>query len=354
MRRFFAASKRGFSSLPVLDVGPFLGGSKASREEVARKLDEVCSSVGFFYLEGHGIPRAEVQQLHRLARDFFAQPQGLKDKLRLSDEPERWRGYQRLGDNVTLGQRDWHEALDFYAEDAVQPAVFREVGKMAPAEVDRLLRFAKSGNRWPQAREFREAFEAYFARLESLGKLLMEAMALGLGLAPQHFESFTDRSFWVARVIGYPPLPRAADVGLSCGEHSDYGCWTILSQDETRDALEVRFPDGSWQKVQPREDAFVINLGDMLSVWTQGRYVATRHRVRQTAGQFRTSVAFFYEPNLDAVIRPLDLGLASPQSGRSFKPAASTGPLARGLAGGPVVYGEHLYAKVSSNFNLQA
>ncbi|CAK8985645.1 Probable 2-oxoglutarate-dependent dioxygenase At3g50210 [Durusdinium trenchii] len=322
--------------------------SALQRQEAARSLDDACSSVGFFYLEGHGVPTQEIQQLHRLAKRFFALPESVKDGLEstesrhfieesiaMSSQPAQGRGYQRLGENVTLNQRDWQEAIDFFApihsKEVNLNAFAAEPARMRDEEIEKLQQFMDAPNVWPnQPAEFRASAEAYFSK--------------------DFFDHLTNQSFWCVRVIGYPALRQGA-VGLSCGEHTDYGCWTILAQDETPDALEVQLSGGSWAKVPPRAGAFVVNLGDMLSVWTKGRYKATRHRVRQTKGDFRTSIAFFYEPNFDAVIRPLDV---APPLGKPHPCEGSTAPLARGLAGGELIYGEHLFAKVSSNFDFGA
>eukprot|EP00435_Cladocopium_sp_Y103_P062260 s92_g23.t2 len=354
-----------------------------------------AGSVGFFYLEGHGIAPEEIEHLHALAKQFFSLPTAVKDSegpavsscflvsplsctVPTSEEeiamsgapPLTGRGYQRCG---LPGSSPGADRLRW---------------------IDQVRRFVQARNLWPsEPPEFRAAAEAYFAKVSEVGNALMRAMAVGLGLPEHFFDSVTDRSFWCVRVIGYPALHRD-QLNLSCGEHTDYGCWTILAQDQTPDALEVQLPGGHWEKVQPRPGAFVVNLGDMLSVWTRGRYVATRHRVRQTAGDYRTellppcplgvlnfhmvllwlwlqeyhgcdalgfflsglepartSIAFFYEPNFDAVIRPLDLS-PLPQA-IEHRPVASTEPLARGLAGQELIYGEHLFAKVSSNFDFE-
>lgn len=351
------ASGGGFS-LPVLDLSPFMGPGfgETDRIEAARALDDACSSVGFFYLEGHGIVSEEIEHLHRLAKQFFSLPTAVKEEIAMSGALTG-RGYQRLGENVTLQMRDWQEAIDFFAEIPAEAIDLQHFGRtpvnMGSQQIDQLRRFVQARNLWPsEPPEFRAAAEAYFAKVSEVGNALMRAMAVGLGLPEHFFDSVTDRSFWCVRVIGYPALHRE-QLNLSCGEHTDYGCWTILAQDETPDALEVQLPGGHWEKVQPRPGAFVVNLGDMLSVWTQGRYVATRHRVRQTAGDYRTSIAFFYEPNFDAVIRPLDLSPLSGWQAIEHRPVASTEPLQRGLAGQELIYGEHLFAKVTSNFDFE-
>jgi len=353
-------------SLPIIDIAPFIDTSSSdegARIRVAKELDRACRDVGFFYLVGHGVPQADIQHLHALAKQFFQSPSEKKDAISISQFPESGRGYQRLGENVTYGRRDWHEAIDFYAEPS-EGAVDLETLIQAPGATDRsvlkkMQPFVFGSNQWPlEPQGFRSAAERHFERAALAGQALMEAMALAFGLPPQHFKSLTDRSFWCARVIGYPPLGEAAaagsegEIGDSVGEHTDYGCWTILSPDDTPGALQVRGLDGSWMTAEPMDNAFVVNLGDMLSVWTQGRFTATPHRVRHTQpGRYRTSIAFFYEPNYDAVINPLfpaDLNGASMSSGAGN----SSEPLQRALQGHGLVYGEHLFAKVSGNFNF--
>nr|KAJ3414251.1 hypothetical protein HK105_001851 [Polyrhizophydium stewartii] len=88
--------------------------------------------------------------------------------------------------------------------------------------------------------------------MRRVGEAIMHAMALGLGLDEHFFDSRMDDSFWVMRLIGYPPLDPAADgVGISCGEHTDYGCPTILNTDETTGALQVKSKTGEWTTAYP-------------------------------------------------------------------------------------------------------
>jgi len=295
----------------------------------------------------------------------------MKDAIALSKNPASGRGYQRLGENVTKGRRDYHEAIDFYAEpkeegpsgisllDALSqpPALAASRGSkdQAALTAERMRPFVFGRNQWPsEPPELRGAMEAHFQRMIPVGNALMEAMAEAFDLQADHFRPLTDRSFWCARAIGYPTLPEGKDhldEGASCGEHTDYGCWTILSQDDTPRVLEVQRSDGTWSQVDPVPGAFVVNLGDMLSVWTKGRFAATPHRVRQTQATYRTSIAFFFEPNYDAVIRPLET-LEAPGESHSWAVADQTSALERRIGSGGLLYGEHLFGKVSSNFDF--
>lgn len=365
MRRSVVPLPRAASALPILDISPYMsaGGCDASRRRTAQALDAACRDPGFFYLVGHGAPAEDIDRLHVLAKQFFAMPQARKEELALSRSPGSARGYQRLGENVTQGRRDWHEAIDLYAEldgrSVDLEALARPPGGLQEAALPQLRTFALGRNQWPdEPQAFRGAYEAHFSRMAGVGRALMRAMADAMGLPTAYFEPLTDRSFWCSRVIGYPPLQEAAGdddaagppVGISCGEHTDYGCWTLLSTDDTPGALEVRLRDGSWIVADPMQGAFVVNLGDMLAAWTRHQYTATPHRVLQAhRGRYRTSVAYFFEPNFDAVIRPLH---TAPGDELPSQPPPSTEPLSRAASGGSLIYGEHLFAKVSGNFCL--
>jgi len=127
------------------------------------------------------------------------------------------------------------------------------------------------------------------------------------------------------------------EVGISCGEHTDYGCLTILNQDSTRCALQVLRKDGEWVYANPIPGAFVVNIGDMIETWTNGLYKATLHRVINTMKNYRVSVPFFFEPNFDATVAPLP-SCCSPDNPPKYP---------------SVMYGDHLLSKVNSNFYFQ-
>jgi isopenicillin N synthase-like dioxygenase len=141
------------------------------------------------------------------------------------------------------------------------------------------------------------------------------------------------------RVFGYPPLQSAKgdNVGISCGEHTDYGCLTLLNQDETRDALQVLSKSGEWVNANKVDGALVVNIGDMVNIWTNNIYKSTLHRVIHKGSNYRVSIPFFYEPNFDSVISPLPSCVA--ETGGS--------PLHKS-----VMYGDHLLSKVTNNFEI--
>jgi len=339
------------STLPIISIEPYLHPHDGKgRISTAAALHAACLEYGFFYLDiSTYITEDEPQELARLAREFFALPQEEKDRISLRNE-DGARGYARLAENVTNGKADNHEGIDFY-----RPVENPDKSKPVWGE-----------NQWPSTPGFREKYERWIGKMEKLGLIVMEAMANGLGMTSEDWAELklqVDKSFWVMRVIGYPPLPDGYD-GYSCGSHKDYGCLTFLWADETRGALQVflkqkgllvRDPsdptsqehveDGVWINADPLPGCIVCNLGEMWEIWSNGLYKSTLHRVIHNGTNYRVSIPFFFEPNIDALVKPL------PAAQRIL--ADSPHKRVEGVTDRvyePVVYGDFLRKKIGSNF----
>ncbi|MQL84640.1 hypothetical protein Taro_017154 [Colocasia esculenta] len=113
------------------------------------------------------------------------------------------------------------------------------------------------------------------------------------------------------------------------------GLLTLVNQDDDITALQVRNLSGEWINAMPIPGSFVCNIGDMLKVLSNGLYEPTLHRVINNSSKYRTSIAFFYEPNFDVPMEPLDFC------------KQKTGGIAKFEK---VIYGEHLISKVLTNF----
>eukprot|EP01126_Amoeba_proteus_P014330 TRINITY_DN1626_c0_g1_i11.p1 TRINITY_DN1626_c0_g1~~TRINITY_DN1626_c0_g1_i11.p1 ORF type:complete len:303 (-),score=57.53 TRINITY_DN1626_c0_g1_i11:604-1440(-) len=264
-----STSFRFFSSLPIVDISPFTkDGTASSKKEVVEQVSHACREVGFLYIKGHQVHPKLCEDMLEVARRFFGQPEEEKMKISITNS-KVFRGYQQLGQNITKYQRDWHEAIDLFAE---------------PKGVDLTIydpsRPLHGLNQWPvYPPKFREISEKYVEAMLGLGKQIMRIMALGLELPFNYFEPFTSDPFWIFRVLGYPPTPRQnisgdfgdrdhadqMEINYGCGVHTDYGCVTIVNQD-TVGGLQVQTLDGKWIDGPPLPGTFVINIGDMLYV----------------------------------------------------------------------------------------
>jgi isopenicillin N synthase-like dioxygenase len=292
-------------SLPAIDISPFLHSTpfnSQAREACARDIFNACMSTGFFYLTNHGIPKSLTEGVLALGRDFFLNS-SMEEKNAVArkqlgvGDSDGTRGWQPVRDNVTGGKRDWQEAVDFYRED-------ENAEKGPPYEM------LKGKNVWPRKPlELEETYKKYVERMLKLGEIVMIAMGTALGEGNEEvFIRHTWKSFWGMRLIGYAPLPEPGQIskemndgGISCGEHTDYGCVTFLLQDSTKGALQIRSSTGEWINADPIPDAFVVNIGDMMEHWTNGLWPSTVHRVIHRGENFRVSIPFFYEPDFNAV-----------------------------------------------------
>jgi isopenicillin N synthase-like dioxygenase len=294
------------TAIPVINVSG-LSGSGAAAAQVAATIGAACRDVGFFYVTGHPVPPALTAAVFATAATFFALPE--TDKRAVLYSAAGNRGYVPMKG----------EALD-----PTRPADLKEafnIGLELPPDDPDLLagRGFRAANLWPGLPGFRDTMLAYFAACQDVGRILHRAFALDLGLAPDFFDDKLDRPMAVLRLLHYPPAPEQAEAGqLGAGEHTDYGCVTLLATDGVG-GLQVRARSGDWLAAPHVPGAFVCNIGDCLMRWTNDIYVSTPHRVVSPAGQERYSVAFFLDPNPDADIACLP-GCATPERPALYAP----------------------------------
>lgn len=291
--------------VPLIDIAPFRTGDTASRRRVAAEIDRACREIGFFIITGHGIADADLDAIRTVTRSFFDQP--LAEKLQIV--PPRGqkgiRGFRAVGD----------ESLSYSLGEAAPPDLketFRighvQAGHDAYAERARASYYAP--NMWPQyPADFRTIWTGYYRQMERLAALLMESFAVALDLPDSFFASKIDRHISHLQANLYPAQPGEPLPGqLRAGAHTDYGSLTILLQENIAGGLQVRTASGAWVNVRTATNDFVINIGDLMAMWTNDRWVSTLHRVANPPRNLdadqtrRMSLVFFHQPNYDAEI----------------------------------------------------
>jgi isopenicillin N synthase-like dioxygenase len=276
--------------IPIIDVSQMATGGEAGLAAVAARIGEACRDTGFFYVSGHSVPAPLMRDVFDTAAAFFARDAAEKQKVIYSASGNR--GYVPMkGEALDPGRpADLKEAFNIGLELPDDDAELRE-GRMF-----------RSRNLWPEMPGFRDTMLAYFDACHRLGLALHRAFAVDLGLPPDFFDDKLDRPMAVLRLLHYAPAPDRAEEGqLGAGEHTDYGCVTLLATDGVG-GLEVRTRAGDWVKAPHVPGAFVCNIGDCLMRWTNDIYVSTPHRVVSPSGRERFSIAFFLDPNPDAEI----------------------------------------------------
>lgn len=312
----------GFDRLPIVDVSGLDSPELETRMRTAHALDRAARDAGFFYVTGHGVTRAQQAALVDQAKQFFAAPDAWKMRYyieRSIGASIAHRGFVPEGEEVfASGKRDRKEAFDTGRDlPADDPDVLAGTPMLGP-------------NIWPDQPGFREAVDDYYAASFALGKTLFRGFALALGLDEMHFERYLSKPPSQLRLIHYPFDASAGD-RPGIGAHTDYECFTILMP--TAPGLEVMNGEGVWIDAPPVENAFVVNIGDMLEAWTGGTYVATSHRVRKVAEE-RYSFPLFFACDYQTVVAPLP-EFATPEALQRYAPVAA---------------GDHLFAQTAQSF----
>jgi isopenicillin N synthase-like dioxygenase len=283
------------SSLPVLDISRF-SGPPDERAAFLDQLRRTAREVGFFYLTGHGVPDDVVRDVLRLSRAFFSLPDEKKLAIEMVNSPH-FRGYTRPGWEITRGERDWREQIDVGPE--------REPLLVGPGDPpwSRLV----GPNQWPDALpELRPVLLDYQERVTALGITLVRAFAAAFGQPEDVFEPiYTPAPNQLTKIIRYPGRDHTeGDQGV--GAHKDSGFVTVLLQD-VQSGLQVEGP-GGWIDAPPVPGTFVVNIGELLELASDGYLLANVHRVvTPPAGTDRLSVAFFLGARLDSTVPSLTL-----------------------------------------------
>ena len=294
-------------TVPIIDLGPYYTGGPDGKMTVAKQIDEACRNIGFLVIKNHQVPKSLVEKMRAVSLAYFDLP--LEEKMKLKMGNTVFSGYTPMAGtklSATLGdaeaQPDLKESLSVCPIDPPQDDYHK--GPQA--------KHFFSENVWPEHPvELRPIFTEYYAEMTRLATDMMRMFAFGLGLDENWFDDKIDKHITNMVVLHYPeqdtpPLPGQ----LRAGEHTDFGSITILARDAAKGGLQARNVDGEWVDVPDIEDTFVINLGDLMAEWTNDRWRSTLHRVLnprvdQKAQSRRLSVAFFHQPNYDAMIECL-------------------------------------------------
>lgn len=286
------------SAIPLLDLSR-LDAGEAPRAAFLAELRAAAHDVGFFYLTGHGVEPALLGDLVEFSRRFFALPAAEKLAIEMVNSPH-FRGYNRVAWELTRGAPDWREQIDIGAERRALP---RESGEPAWTRL-------QGPNQWPAALpELRPLVLRWQNAAMGVLARLLRAFALALGQSEDALESlYLDEPHHLVKLIRYPGRD-TTESEQGVGAHKDAGLLTLLLQD-TQEGLQVETNDG-WVGVPPRSGTFVVNIGELLELASDGYLRATLHRVvAPPAGVERISVAFFLGARLDATVPLLHLPAA--------------------------------------------
>lgn len=289
------ARKLAFTDVPVVDLAPAWSGDPAARAKVAQEIADVCGRVGFMYIKNHGISQADMDAIFQTSADFHNLPEEAKMEVSLTKNNHA-QGYLhgKSKGNETSIKENLQEAFQIR-----RPLAEDDPGLLAGMPLHGRIP-------WPSAMpDLKPRMMAYYDKVDALGYELLKLFEMSLELKEGTLKSYFKKDMNSLRLLHYPPqAPDEDGEHLGARAHTDTNGFTILLQDNNG-GLEIRNREGEWVAVPPIDGTFVVNVGEVLKVWTDGVFSSTLHRVINRSGRRRYSIPFFMYPSYDALIQPL-------------------------------------------------
>jgi isopenicillin N synthase-like dioxygenase len=300
-------------AIPLIDVGPAFRGEPGALDAVAARVRHASEEVGFFYVAGHGVPEALVGAAFAASREFHALP--LEDKLALKLNQNNI-GYLPVNQSIQRASTVHKATRPNFNESFF---ISHERGPDHPDVVAGTP--LRGRNQWPAGHErMRAAMVRYFETMQALGERMLPVLARSLDLPADFFAPFFAGEAHInLRFLHYPPQEIDDPEQFGQGPHTDNSFVTFLAREDTP-GLAVRLPSGEWVAPPLIPGTFLVNLGNVMKRWSNDRFLSTPHGVVNDSGRDRYSIAFFYSPDVDAIIECLPSCVAAGDRPR-YEPA---------------------------------
>ncbi|MGR8949294.1 MAG: isopenicillin N synthase family dioxygenase [Gammaproteobacteria bacterium] len=274
-------------TIPVLDLSNFLLGNEDVLNTLAAELRYALEEVGFFYIVGHGVSEKTVARAFDVTRDFHALPLEAKTEILINQ--------MNLGYMPDRGQKVTTSTVS----DGDKPdrgSAFFMIRDRAPG-------MTETPNQWPAAMpQFRDVLVPYFEQMIRLGRSMLPIFARALELKDNYFDPyFSEYEALCFQRASHYPADALENGQYSCGPHTDGSFITLLATTDVP-GLEIQTADENWIAAPLWQGSFLVNSGDMLTRWTNGRFRSTPHRVINDSGKDRYAIPFFMQPNPDTLI----------------------------------------------------
>ncbi|KAG8486028.1 hypothetical protein CXB51_019378 [Gossypium anomalum] len=262
-------------SIPLIDLQDLHG---PNRSHVLKQIALACQHDGFFQVKNHGVSEATINNMLRLARDFFYLPESERLK-NYSDDPSVANRLSTSFNVKTEKVANWRDFLRLHCYP-LQDHV----------------------NAWPSnPPSFRDDVAEYCSSVRGLVLRLLEAISDSLGLKRDHIDKTLSKHGQHMALNYYPPCPQP-ELTYGLPGHTDPNLITILLQDDVPGLQVLR--DGKWITVNPICNTFIVNIGDQMQVISNDRYKSVLHRAVVNCNKERISIPTFYCPSPDALIGP--------------------------------------------------
>jgi isopenicillin N synthase-like dioxygenase len=272
------------SIIPVLDLQPLLDDDEAGVATLAAELKQALQDIGFFSIINHGVPWELVEEIYEATQTLHSLPQEQKDNITMD---RTHGGYLGMGAGTSYAS----EIAGEVRKPNQNEAFFIHEGGYREA------------NQYPEIQGFKELTATYIQAMQALADSLLPLLALSLDLEPDFFAKDFDEPSVTLRMSHYPVM-EYSDNEWGLAPHTDSSIFTFLPVNDVP-GLEVRPAGYDWVQPPVVPYSFIVNSGDMLKRWTNGKYLSTAHRASNLSEVDRYAVPFFYGARDDAVVEPV-------------------------------------------------
>ncbi len=273
--------------VPAIDLNKLSAGDG----DALAAMHKAATEIGFAIVHNTALSASRVEEVIAVYRAFFHLPAAEKAKIDMA----------RTGAN-----RGWGAPGSEQVDPEANPDYkqFFDSGFNLPAGDPRADLAVYAPNHWPDTpAEFQDVISRYYSDACDVAMQVLRGLAASIGAPGDYFDGAFDAPMALQRGNFYPSRPAwATERDFGIATHTDYGCLTLLATDGSP-GLEVRKRGGGWIPVSAPPGAFIINFGEMMELWTQGKVLATPHRVVGGDNE-RISVPLFFNPSSDTDVAP--------------------------------------------------
>ncbi len=276
------------SDIPLIDISPLFKGPHRTTEEA---IEYACIHSGFFQITGHGIASELLHSVRSVVQEYFAQE--IDEKLRDKITRDNYRGYipeSFFSTNNAVGEVDQYEGYKLHQEVPTTEIISHQCNLYGP-------------NKWPlNIPRMQPLISKYWEHCDCITTLLLSAFARILRIDASEFLSFFEWPLTNMTLLHYPPRQKPA-IGIH--PHKDTDALTLLVPDNCGGLYIKPRNSQTWLLAEVRENALLANIGDMLEIWSGGRFQSTPHKVISQPHTARFSFPYFSVPRHDVVVQPL-------------------------------------------------
>ncbi|MFJ8589557.1 isopenicillin N synthase family dioxygenase [Streptomyces sp. NPDC093595] len=300
------------NDIQVIDIEPFLSGS--TDKQLLEKIDRICSETGLFLVTGHGIDENLIDEAYAVSKEFFNLDESTKARYCKPD-------------GSFLGYRGLHTLQASTKRKTVPDK--KEVYTIGADDRGSNGKKALEGQPWPaELPAFEGILTRYYRELNKLSLGLSRLFAQALGLPAEFFKRRSDRSVSYLVTFNFPAEGETIPGQVRFAQHRDRDLFTVLTTNAP--GLEVKDRQGRWYPVPVQPHAFTVNIGSMFTQWTEGRWTAPLHGVRnatlEETHDNRQTLTFFFNPNAEVKLSPLsvedgdNINIGAPSDGADAEP----------------------------------